>query len=45
MSPYTISEDIAELDVLDFDNEKKPAVAKKKLSLRILFRFVQDPDI
>ena len=45
LSPYTISEDIVELDVLDFDNEKKPVVAKRSYRLRILFRFVQDPDI
>ena len=31
LSLYTISEDIVELDVLDFDKEKKPVVAKKKL--------------
>ena len=41
------SEDIVELVVIEnFDNGKeKPVVTKKSYRLRILFRFVQDPDI
>ena len=39
LSLYTISEDIVELDVLDFDNEKKPVVAKKKLSVEDFVSF------